>query len=325
MHPKSMKTIARIGRIAAGLAAPAAAAAVLFTSQSAEAHFQLLNPPPWIQQDFAGDPQKASPCGTDAQNAGTLTNDVTSYAPGQTVTLHFVETIAHDGWFRISLSYKNRTDLNDPPYQTYASGIMAGWSEDAGIENPAVPPVLVDGLFKHTANSITTPKDYTYDLKLPMEPCDKCTLQVEQIMLNHPVNQTDGPFTYHHCADISIVAGADGGTTTMTSDGGRVAVSIDSGVEGTASSGGTTTGGSNGSTGGSSGTGTTDDDAGGTAGQSSGSGSTGTSGTGDTGGSSSGCAASGGGGTTTAAAGFGLLVGAVAAGMRRRRRGTPTS
>jgi uncharacterized protein (TIGR03382 family) len=305
--------------MAAAMVAPALALGVTLSSSTAAAHFRLLYPPQWIQEsDTLGDPQKAGPCGTDSQTPGTPTNDVTTFAPGQTITLQFTETIAHDGWYRISFSYANRTDLTDPPYQVYpaSAGLMAGWSEDAGIENPPVPPVLADGVFKHLAANTTTPKSYTYDLTLPTEPCTKCTLQVEEIMLNHPVNQTDGPFTYHHCADIAIVAGADGGTTTKGADGGTVVVTFDAGVTGSGSSGGTgTPSGSSGTTG----TGSSGGDAdawpgtggGGTSASSGGNGSSPSSG------GSSGCDAAGRG--TTAAAGLGLLVGAVAAGVRRRR------
>jgi hypothetical protein len=323
-----LDTVKKLARLAAGMAAPALAASVLLSSSNAEAHFQLIYPPPWIQQDGLGDPQKASPCGTDSSTAGTATGDLTTFAPGQKITLQFIEEVAHDGWYRVSLSYANRTDLVDPTYETNPPGCLAtspGFgcnSVDAGIESPPIAPVLFDGILKH-AGTITTPKTWTYDMTLPMETCTKCTLQVEQIMLNHPVNQADGPFTYHHCADIAIVAGVDGGTTTTTAkDGGTVVVAVDDGgaqntVYGS-SNGGTIVGGS----GGSGSTGTTEDS---DAGTGTGSGSTGTgSTTGDNGGGSSssnsgGCALSGR-GTTTAAAGFGLLVGAVAAGFRRRRR-----
>src|ERR1019366_4477937 len=92
-------------------------------------------PPPqrWRTQVVWGAPQKAGPCGTDAQQPGTPTNDVTTFAPGQMITIHVQEAVAHDGWYRVSLSYANRTDLTDPLYQTFSSGLMAGWSEDAGI------------------------------------------------------------------------------------------------------------------------------------------------------------------------------------------------
>jgi uncharacterized membrane protein YgcG len=158
-----------------------------------------------------GDPQKVAPCGVDSTITYTPTNTVTTFAPGQTITLQWQETIAHDGWFRIALSYNNRTDLVDPATDPASPQSNAlAFSKDASIESPPVAPVLVDGLYPHTAASITTPKMYTYDLKLPDTPCTKCTLQLIQFMNNHPYNMPGGYF-YHHCADIAIVAGADGG------------------------------------------------------------------------------------------------------------------
>ncbi|MGH7272166.1 MAG: SCE4755 family polysaccharide monooxygenase-like protein [Polyangiaceae bacterium] len=279
----------------------------------ADAHFRLLYPPQWIQEsDTFGDPQKAAPCGVDSQATYTLTGDVTSFAPGQTIMLHWVETVPHDGWFRISLSYANRADLTDPPYQTDP---LSGWSVDAGIEDPPVAPVLVDGLFKHTAASISVPKDYTYALTLPMQPCVKCTLQIEQIMLNHPVNQTDGPFTYHHCADIAIVTGADGGTITTVPDGGKTVVPTPNADGGGAANGGGSGGSTSGATSGSGSYGAAD--AGGAA---SGSAPSGAAGANDNsaGSGAGGCALSGRG--TNTAAGLGLVAFGFAAIWRRRRR-----
>jgi uncharacterized membrane protein YgcG len=197
----------------------------------ARAHFTLDAPPSWMSQDALGSPQKESPCGN--ESGGTATYMITAFQPGQTITLKWTEIIAHDGWFRIALSYKNRTDLVDPPYAINA----AGNSTDAGIESPPVAPVLVDGLFPHTAASITTPKSYSYDLTLPTTPCDKCTLQLIQIMLNHPNNQPYG-YTYHHCADISLQAGADGGTTISDGGGNGGGAGGSSGSTGSSDSGG---------------------------------------------------------------------------------------
>jgi MYXO-CTERM domain-containing protein len=96
-------------------------------------------------------------------------------------------------------------------------------SVDAGIEMPVVPPVLADGLWPHTASSVSTPKQYTQSITLPTKPCTKCVLQVLQIMLNHPVNPPNNVpgagFTYHHCAYISIEPGAGGGTQTSADAG----------------------------------------------------------------------------------------------------------
>jgi MYXO-CTERM domain-containing protein len=194
-----------------------AAGAVALAPATARAHFTMDYPPQWIQEtDTLGDPQKIAPCGVDSTITYTPTNTVTTYAPGQTITLQWTETVAHDGWFRIAVSYANRTDLVDPPYSANALGL----STDAGIENPPVPPVLVDGLYPHLAADITTPKQYTYALTLPKQPCTKCTLQIIQFMNNHPYNMPGGYF-YHHCADIALVEGADAGSGILAlHDGG---------------------------------------------------------------------------------------------------------
>lgn len=288
------------------------AGAVLVPS-NAEAHFNMASPPPWIAQNAEGDPQKSPPCGvapTDPASAYTLTNIVTTFAPGQTITLKWAETVAHDGWFRILLSYEaDRSDLVDPPYAVNSFG----FSTDAGIEVPPVPPVLVDGLFKHTAASVqaSLPKSYTYNLTLPTKPCTKCTLQIQQVMLNHPLN-VPGAYTYHHCADIALVAGGDGGSVETLPDGSTIVVVEEAGVDdGTDDSGG---GSSNG--------GGADD---GGSGSTSGAGGS-SSGGSSTGGSSGGCAASPSGSRirTAAVAGFGLVLGALVAAGRRRRRAQTT-
>jgi hypothetical protein len=181
-----------------------AAGAMALAPATARAHFTMDYPPQWIEEtDTLGDPQKVAPCGVDSTITYTPTNTVTTYAPGQTITLQWTETIAHDGWFRIALSYANRTDLTDPPYSASALGL----STDAGIENPPVPPVLVDGLYPHLAADIATPK-------LPLQPCAQCTLQIIQFMNNHPYNMPGGYF-YHHCADLALVEGADGGSGSL--------------------------------------------------------------------------------------------------------------
>jgi MYXO-CTERM domain-containing protein len=286
-----------------------AGAAFVLAPARAHAHFTMDSPPQWIEaQDTLGDPQKIAPCGVDSTVTYTTTNTVTTYAPGQTITLQWTETVAHDGWFRIALSYANRTDLTDPPYSANALGL----STDAGIENPPVPPVLVDGLYPHLAADITVPKAYTYALTLPQQPCAKCTLQIIQFMNNHPYNMPGGYF-YHHCADIALVEGADGGSGAAASpDGGSTATGAGGssgqpgGSTGSSASGGngatTPAGGSNGSTGNAAGT-----DAGGN----------GLRGA-DLAGASRGCDLSG--GTGSAAVGLaGLTLMGLLFGRRRRR------
>jgi hypothetical protein len=227
-------------------AALAIGAVVVLAPKRSEAHFTLDAPTSWMTQDASGSPQKQSPCGNEA--GGTATGTVTAFQAGETITLKWTERIAHDGWFRIALSYNNRTDLTDPPYAINASGL----STDAGIESPVVAPVLADGLFPHSAASITVPKAYSYNLTLPMMSCAKCTLQVIQIMLEHPDNQPYG-YTYHHCADISIHAGADGGTTASDAAANDVSAGGSAEAGGSSDSGGSSVSASSGSSSGSNG------------------------------------------------------------------------
>lgn len=159
-------------------------AAAFLAASNAEAHFVLNYPPDWLVPDGLGDPQKVSPCGVDSTVTYTATNAVTTFAPGQKIKVEWTEEVPHDGWFRIALSYKaDRSDLVDPPY---ATNPISGWSVDAGIENPPIPPVLADGLDVHAGTTVGV--KYSAEITLPTTPCSKCTLQVIQIMLNHPVN-----------------------------------------------------------------------------------------------------------------------------------------
>jgi uncharacterized membrane protein YgcG len=288
------------------------AASALLVPSNASAHFTMASPPQWIAENGEGDPQKSPPCGvasTDPASAYTLTNIVTTFSPGQTITVKWAETVAHDGWFRILLSYEaDRSDLVDPPYAVNSFG----FSTDAGIEVPPVAPVLVDGLFKHTAASVqaSLPKSYTYSLKLPTKPCAKCTLQIQQVMLNHPLN-VPGAYTYHHCADIAIVAGGDGGSVATLPDGGTVVVVEEAGVDEGDDDGGAGSGGSSGGL---------KDDGGSGSGSGAGGSSNGAGSSSD--GTSGGCAAapSASGTRTAAVAGFGLVLGALVAAGRRRKR-----
>ncbi|HEY2514770.1 MAG TPA: MYXO-CTERM sorting domain-containing protein, partial [Polyangiaceae bacterium] len=87
--------------------------------------------------------------------------------------------------------------------------------------------VLADGIYRHTIGvGQTWP---TYSLTLPKTPCAKCTIQIIQVMLDHPSNLGNLPdgapnpdgFLYHHCIDISIAA-SDGGSVSTPDGGGSV-------------------------------------------------------------------------------------------------------
>ena len=87
----------------------------------------------------------------------------------------------------------------------------------AAIETTPVFPVLVDGALMHTT-AFGGPQTFTVTLPANMT-CTRCTLQVEEFMSSHALNNPGGCF-YHHCADISIQA-ADGGSTGVGGSAGN--------------------------------------------------------------------------------------------------------
>jgi hypothetical protein len=306
----------------------AAGGATTLVPSVAHAHFTLDYPPSWtVDSDSSGTPQKAFPCGVLSTDTFMRSNVMTAFAPGQKVTVRWTEQVPHDGWFRISLSYKDgaefqaTTDFTEPPYEMNA----LQFSVDAGIENPVIPPVLLDGLDPHSGASVTVPKPYSQEITLPTKPCTKCVLQVIQIMLNHPINPPNNVpgagYTYHHCAFISIEPGADGGTEVLPDAGSSNPGSGSSASGSSSGSGGSSGSGQSGNGGGSGNGGASGGGAGTTAGGDDAStpppgaaGSGGSSGGG--GGSSGGCDLSG----TSGPGAVGIASLAAVAGLARRRR-----
>ncbi len=177
-------------------------AAALLMAPHAKAHFQLLEPPSWIEESNLGDPQKAAPCGTSDITAGKPTNTVTSLQGGQKLKVRVKETVFHPGFFRISLSVNSRAELPPDPKAETRNTDRGPQSVSGHIVYPPVPPVLADGLFQHTVRPTA---DWETEVDIPNINCAKCTLQVIQFMANHGLNK-EGEYTYHHCADVAIHA-----------------------------------------------------------------------------------------------------------------------
>jgi MYXO-CTERM domain-containing protein len=236
-----------------------AAAAALATMSAGTAHadIRLTQPPSWIVEGQNGDPQSVGPCGANDNVCHTPTTAVTTFLAGQTITVSWIETVAFDGWYRIALSYDpDRADLTDPAivvapggHGLFAVDAGDGGQAYAGVEDPTAPPVLVDGVFPHAAADTPVPNYYSYYLlQLPDRPCDKCTLQVIQVLAKRPgepASTNPHDYVYHHCADIAIVPAADAsmadpaGVTSMAPDASADALapcgSGDGGIEDEAS------------------------------------------------------------------------------------------
>jgi MYXO-CTERM domain-containing protein len=205
-----------------GFALGLGAAAALVASP-ARAHFILQAPASWAEQAALGDPQKSGPCGQDDPGVAAVpTGMVTSYAPGDTVTVTIGETVTHPGHYRAVLSTTGQAGLPADPTVT-AGSTPCGSAE---IQKPPVYPVLADGMLVHTAG-FSGAQSFTFKLPSNITCTSNCVLQVAEFMSDHGLNNPGGCF-YHHCANITIQAG--GGTAgSGGTDAGAHGIAEDSG------------------------------------------------------------------------------------------------
>lgn len=200
-----------------GIAAAAFAIAALGHT-TASAHFFLQTPAAATEQDGLGDPQKAAPCGPNG--AGTPTGAITTYAPGETITITIDERIYHPGHYRVALAIDDPAELPPAPPVT-----PAGNDECAStvIDSSPTFPVLADGMLQHN-QAFDAPQ--SFEVTLPDDiTCDGCTLQIIEYMSQHAA-----PCFYYHCATIAIQEG--GTSSSAASTGGGTGSSSGSGTGG---------------------------------------------------------------------------------------------
>jgi hypothetical protein len=180
-----------------------AALSLTMLAGSADAHFRLLAPASWIEENQLGDPQKAGPCGGTNTDYGKPTYAVTSVKGGTALRIKVQETIYHPGHYRVALAVNSPSELPvDPKVTTMTDERGRMISVSGEIMNPVAAPVLADGLFPHSAK-VDAPLET--DVTLPNINCKACTLQVIQFMEQHGPNNP-GNYTYHHCAVLRITA-----------------------------------------------------------------------------------------------------------------------
>ncbi len=179
------------------------AAACLLIPAGASAHFRLLAPASWLEENQLGDPQKAGPCGGTNADYGKPTYAVTNVKGGSQLHLKVQETVYHPGHYRVALAVNSPNELPvDPKATTMTNERGMVMSVSAEVMAQTAPPVLVDGLWPHQAKA-TDP--FEADVTIPNINCKACTLQIIEFMEQHPVNNP-GNFTYHHCAMLHITA-----------------------------------------------------------------------------------------------------------------------
>jgi hypothetical protein len=184
------------------VASAALAAGFQLLSSSAFAHIELQEPLNRYSDAKAGD-NKSCPCGAGTTNRRCNKPDelsdpdrsedrVTTFAPGDTITVQFDEYVGHSGRFRIafdpdgaSLDHFNQNILLDEPDPVGNMGNMGQGSK------------------------------WSFQVKLPDMECDNCSLQLIQAMdgnMTDPVlDPVQRPSTYFQCADIRLVEGTPAG------------------------------------------------------------------------------------------------------------------
>lgn len=165
--------------------------ATLALCDHAHAHARLTSPMPRNNQANL----KVGPCGGIAP-----TGAFTAFAPGETITVKWEETIAHPGYYRIAFS----------------PGMDQGFDQHVLADQLPNPSGVQSGQAQVT---------------LPDLECTQCTLQLIQVM-----TESNPPSNYYSCADLTLTApqmdagvpSQDAGTSV---DAGGEAPGEDAGVE----------------------------------------------------------------------------------------------
>jgi len=159
------------------------AAAVIGISGIAQAHIQLLDPPPrtsMLKNRQCGDP------------AAPRSATPTMLQPGATITVKWLETIEHPGHYRISFD-NDGTDFFIPPNATATT---------VGMD----PTVMIDLIADVQGNFPPAGRMYTKTITLPNIECTNCTLQLIQLMTDKPPYSTGttSDDIYFQCADLVL-------------------------------------------------------------------------------------------------------------------------
>jgi hypothetical protein len=162
-----------IGALAAALAAPAAA------------HLALTAPP----SRYGSDVLKEGPCGV---SGGGRSTNVTELPSGSAVTVMFDEYVDHPGHFRIAFDADGDDDFADP---VCLSGCATRHPE---FQLYGDPGILLDGI------ADTAGGESQVSVTLPDVECDRCTLQVIQVMTDKPPYTSPGNDIYYQCADLVL-------------------------------------------------------------------------------------------------------------------------
>ena len=163
----------------------------------AAAHIHLVKPQ--SRTDLTTGDQKEQYCGVLNQVRNPAR--VTTYKPGEMITVDWMETINHTGWFRIAFQ-PNGDVFGIPPASNGNAG--NGTASNYPTENRTGMVDAANGsivLMDRVADGTAT-----MQITLPMMECNNCTLQFIQVMTDKPPYTVDtlSDDIYFNCADITL-------------------------------------------------------------------------------------------------------------------------
>jgi hypothetical protein len=144
---------------------------------------------------------KVGPCGRMNDSRTTDTSRITVLQPGATIEVRWNETIGHPGFYRISFDDDGQDAFVAPTTRAMVDTMA-----------PYDLPILLDNIADVGNTGMNT---YSAMVTLPNMQCERCTLQLIQVMVasNTMMWTATGadPDIYFTCADIALRAGGGGG------------------------------------------------------------------------------------------------------------------
>ncbi len=152
----------------------------------AAAHIGLRYPP----SRYGDLVLKQGPCGV---AGGTRSGNVTELEAGARIEVVWDEYVDHPGHFRIAFDGDGDDDFVDP-------ACLSGCDTTAPeIETHSNDTVLLDGIADSPSGGQSSAA-----VTLPDVECDRCTLQVIQVMYDKPPYVIPGNDLYYQCADLVL-------------------------------------------------------------------------------------------------------------------------
>ena len=152
----------------------------------AAAHIGLRYPP----SRYGDLVLKEGPCG---MAGGTRSGNVTELAAGAQIDVVWDEYIDHPGHFRIAFDADGDDDFVDP------ACVSSCDTTSPEIETYSNGSVLLDDIADTPGGGLST-----VSVTLPDVECERCTLQVIQVMYDKPPYVVPGNDLYYQCADLVL-------------------------------------------------------------------------------------------------------------------------